>query len=282
MGFHTDLAVELHESLAKKTDGIEVNKTSHDGIKTTEITVKTESAAAALGKPVGKYITIETDSIMRRDGHEEECIFAVKNALYGLVGNVESALVCGIGNREITADRVGPDSASMILSTRHISPHFAKSFGLGRLSSVSAISPGVLGQTGIEVSEYLKGIAKNINPQIIIAIDALSAREISRLGVTVQLSNSGITPGSGVHNARNEISEKTIGIPVISIGVPTVIDCRTLVEDCKGSMDSDLNMIVTPREIDTMVEHASNIVAMGINLFLQPHISLEDMMMLVG
>ena len=174
----------------------------------------------------------------------------------------------------------------MVLATRHIDKSLSEEIGLGELRIVAGFGPGVLGRTGLEAAESVKGIVNSVSPSAVIVVDALAARRLSRLGTTVQLSDTGIIPGSGVGNARKEITERSVGIPVISVGIPTVVDVGTLVNDLTGSKSdipqANRNMIITPREIDIVIERASELIGMAINKALQPDISVDEMMMIVG
>ncbi len=188
--------------------------------------------------------------------------------------NKNCILVCGLGNRDITPDAIGPITASRVLATRHISGNIAKELHLESLRSVAAIVPDVLGKTGIEAFEIIKSVANNIKPSGIIVIDALCARDVKRLGTTVQISTAGISPGSGVQNSRQEISKKTLGIPVIALGVPTVTDASALLNSSKP-------FIVTSRDIDVLIDSASTLLSRAINLALQPDIEPEILTALV-
>ena len=196
------------------------------------------------------------------------------------------ALAAGLGNTEITPDALGPQSMKYILATRHITGEYARVAGLEKLRGVSVLAPGVLGQTGIEVCELLKSVVKSICPKVLIVIDALAAKELSRLGCTVQISNTGIIPGSGVGNRRQEISEKTIGIPVIAVGVPTVVDAVTLVYDLAGQEATvhpkGEGMIVTPKEIDLLIERAAKLTGMAVNCALQREYDFDTLAALVS
>ena len=201
-------------------------------------------------------------------------------------------LVVGIGNHNITPDALGPKAASKVLATRHIMGTVASSLGLERLRSVCVVSPGVLGQTGIEVGELVSGIVDNADIDCVIAIDSLSSRKLKRLGCTVQITDTGIAPGAGVGNHRNVINKSTMGVPVISVGVPTVVDAATLAADLMSPNDEEENeklrkkllpngMVVTPREIDLLVERASLLIGMSINIALHQDFSAEDLFSLV-
>ena len=194
-----------------------------------------------------------------------------------------NALICGIGNEKITPDALGPDCISHILATRHIGEELAKSIGFDNLRSVTAISPGVLGQTGIETGEVIKAVIDKTKPDFVIAVDALASRTIKRLGKTVQISDTGIVPGGGVGNARNELSKKTLGIPVVSVGVPTVVDANTLINDIAENdivYNGAKQMIVTPKEIDLLIARSSRLISHAINLALQEDIDEDTLLML--
>lgn len=285
MGFHTDLAIETIESEKSDIEGVRRNEYKEGVITVNEIEIESDSAAKRLGRECGRYFTLSADSMNDFAYNEEQLIGLFSECLSKLLNKSESVLVCGIGNRDITPDALGPLAADKIFATRHLSEQLALSAGLGKLTPVSVISPGVLGQTGLEVGETLKGIVENTKPSAVIVIDALAARNVSRLCTTVQLSDTGITPGSGVHNARAELSERTLGVKVISVGVPTVADAEIFIDRQSGEKSGNLNhepMIVTPREIDMIIQHAAVVAAMGINRTLQPHIPLDDMTLLVG
>ncbi len=191
-------------------------------------------------------------------------------------------MTVGLGNDEITADALGPMCASMIFATRHITEELKKDIGMPHLRSVCAVTPGVLGKTGIETSEIIKGLAQKVKPSAIIAVDALAAMKLSRLASTVQISTTGISPGSGVGNRRAEISEKTIGIPVISIGIPTVISAKNIADETDSKNDGDfLEMIVCPRESDIIVNRGAKLIALAINCALQNDITAEEMLTLM-
>ena len=172
---------------------------------------------------------------------------------------------------------------SHILATRHIGEELARSIGFDNLRSVTAISPGVLGQTGIATGEIIRAVIDKTNPDFVIAIDALASRKVSRLGRTIQIADTGIIPGSGVKNSRNELSKKTLGVPVVSIGVPTVVDANTLVNDIAENevqYHGASEMVVTPKEIDLLIERASRLISHSINCALQPDISEDELLML--
>lgn len=283
----TDLALEKREILGKKEpEGVESSEFTEGEVSFTKIKIINENGSEALGKPVGTYITAEIPQLTKNPINDEETIEAIAKQLRSLLPKNGAVLVAGLGNTDITPDAVGPKSVSMVLATRHIDKSLSEEIGLGELRSVAGFVPGVLGRTGLEAAESVKGIVNSFSPSAVIVVDALAARRLSRLGTTVQLSDTGIIPGSGVGNARKEITERSVGIPVISVGIPTVVDVGTLVNDLTGSK-SDIpqenrNMIITPREIDIVIERASELIGMAINKALQPDISVDEMMMLVG
>lgn len=283
----TDLALEKREILGKKEpEGVESSEFSEGGVSFTKIKIINKKGSKILGKPIGTYITAEIPQLMKNPINDEETIEAIANQLRNLIPKNGAVLVAGLGNTDITPDAVGPKSVSMVLATRHIDKSLSEKIGLGELRSVAGFIPGVLGRTGLEAAESVKGIAASIEPSAVIVVDALAARRLSRLGTTVQISDTGIIPGSGVGNARKEITERSVGVPVISVGVPTVVDVGTLVNDLTGSKSElskeNRNMIITPREIDIVIERASELIGMAINKALQPDISVDEMMMLVG
>lgn len=281
MNCRTDLALERHELLTGEPHGgIKVKSRSREDAKVTEIEIVDKEGEESIGKPIGKYVTIELTEF----SHESELLDgrfeAVKESLKDMLPkNTKSVLVAGLGNENITPDALGPICAQHIFATRHIENTTAKELGFSSLKSVSVISTGVLGQTGIETAEYIKGIAKLVNPDVVITVDALASRRLSRLGKTIQMSDTGISPGSGVGNKRARIDKETLGVPVIAIGVPTVVDGETVIYDlteddniAEKINEDAKNMMVTPREIDTVVERAAKLIAMSINCAVQPEI----------
>jgi len=281
MAIRTDLAIECREMFAEEISGVESLAHDSDGITVTHVKITTEEGAKQIGKPVGDYVTIEMDSMLIEN---EDIIDRVCNAvgdeLKKLISskNLNSVLIVGLGNRYITPDSIGPKAVSKVTVTRHITKEAQMGFDFA-VRAVSAIAPGVLGITGIETSEIVKGVVEHVKPSLIIAIDALAARNIKRLGTTVQLSDTGICPGSGVGNNRKELTEKTLGVPVIAMGVPMVVDVVTLALDvlgkkeCRADLNTILsdrskNMIVTPNDVDEISEKISTIIAEGINTAL--------------
>lgn len=288
MDFRTDLALEKREMLGKKEpEGVRSSTFKKGDVSFTKIKILNEEGSKALGKPVGTYITAEIPQLMKNPITDEDMIEAIAEQLRSLLPERGTVLVVGLGNTDITPDAVGPKSVSTVLATRHISRELSEEIGLGELRSVAGFVPGVLGRTGLEAAESVRGLVSAVEPSAIIAIDALAARKLSRLGTTVQISDIGIIPGSGVGNARKEITEDSVGVPVISVGIPTVVDVCTLVNDLtdsKGKIAENRgqDMIITPREIDIVIERASELIGMSINKALQPDISVDEMLMLVG
>lgn len=288
MDFRTDLALEKREVLGKKEpEGVRSSTFKKGEVTFTKIRILDEEGSRALGKPVGTYITAEIPQLMKNPVTDEDMIEAIAEQLRSLLPEKGTVLVVGLGNTDITPDAVGPKSVSTVLATRHISRKLSEEIGLGELRSVAGFVPGVLGRTGLEAAESVRGLVSAVEPSAIIAIDALAARKLSRLGTTVQISDIGIIPGSGVGNARKEITEASVGVPVISVGIPTVVDVCTLVNDLtdsKGKIAENRgrDMIITPREIDIVIERASELIGMSVNKALQPDISVEEMLMLVG
>ncbi len=277
MAIRTDLAIECREMFASEIAGVESLAHDSDGITVTHVKITTEEGAEKIGKPIGNYVTIEIDAkILENEDVIDRVSNAVNSELKKIISSrkMDSILIVGLGNRYITPDSIGPKVVGKITVTRHITKEAQMGFDFD-VCAVSAISPGVLGITGIETSEIVKGVVEHVKPSLIIAVDALAARSIKRLGTTVQISDTGICPGSGVGNNRKELTEKTLGVPVIAMGVPMVVDVRTLVLDVLQKSENDplprdvlfdKNMIVTPNDVDSISEKISTIIADGINM----------------
>ena len=199
-----------------------------------------------------------------------------------------AVLVAGLGNPDITPDALGPRTARGVFATRHIDKALAQSLGFSELREVCAVCFGVLGQTGMETAEALRGMVGTVHPCAVITVDALASRSLSRLGKTVQLTDTGITPGSGIGNSRARIDRETLGVPVIAVGVPTVVDAATLIHDfTDGQTPHEAyakeagTMMVTPREVDTLVRRASRFLSLAINCALQPALEPELLLNIV-
>lgn len=286
MNFRTDLAIERCEFLGEKNiEGIEIERFEAKGATVSRIDVVNEKGARIVEKPVGRYVTVEVTPFAKHAQFIDDSFEVLCEEMKRMIPEKGSVLVAGLGNIRITPDALGPKCASMIFATRHITGELLKSTGLDGLRSVSAFSTGVMGETGAEAGELIEGAVKMLKPDIVITVDALAARSVSRLGNTVQMCNTGIVPGSGVGNSRKEISERTLGIPVIAIGVPTVVDAATLVSDYSGvsEVDDDAKtMMVTPREVDLMIERAAKLTSLAVNCALQKDIKPEDMLILTA
>lgn len=275
MEFRTDLAIELNSRLEREIKGVKNEEKRFGDITLSKTEILSLEGEEKLGKPMGKYITVQFPELLKTVDFEPLKI-ALKESLLCLLNQRDNILVVGLGNREITADSIGPFTASKLLATRHISGKFAENIGLSGLKSVAVISPDVLGKTGIESYEIVESVAKKIKPSAIIAIDALAAGSVNRLFRTVQLSNTGISPGSGVKNSRKELSEETLSVPVIGIGVPTVVDAGSLAFELTNKEPSDgTDMIVTPKDCDILCHKISEILSSVLNEFLQPEIDSE-------
>lgn len=281
MDFRTDLALERQEILNEnENDGISVSHWRREKAYVTEIEILNEAGERAVGKPAGKYITID----MPEFSHESELLDGRLTAISKVIRDLlppsnGSVLVAGLGNENITPDALGPLCAEKIFATRHIKEEIENDLDVKNIRSVAAVSTGVLGQTGIETAEYIKSVAEIVKPVAIITVDALAARRLSRLGKTVQVSNTGIIPGSGVGNARARIDESTMSVPVVSVGVPTVVDGATLINDLIDKRGSTFNIpenlretMVTPGDIDAVIQRAANLIALSVNCALQPGI----------
>ena len=269
----TDIALESFEESGKTAlPGVQVR---HGG-GITYVRVLNEYGSHLLGKPVGEYITVEVPSFVNDtdifDGRLKRIASILKELLPAECDNI---LAVGLGNMDITADALGPKTGNYIFATRHLTSKLKKDMGFEGLKTVSCVCTGVLGETGIESAEIIKGIASVVKPSCVIAVDALAATSARRLGTTVQLSTAGIVPGSGVGNHRFEISRKTLGVPVISIGIPTVISASVI-----SGKQGD-SMFVTPREIDRLTEQGAKLIGMSINLCLQSSIDERDLYALV-
>ncbi|MBQ6819532.1 MAG: GPR endopeptidase [Clostridia bacterium] len=288
MEIRTDLALERREMAADNCQGVTSETLSVGTARITRIMVTDSVGAQCVGKPVGSYVTIEVPPFSDESASDDERRSAITVELTRILPKEGPILIAGLGNADITPDALGPKTVESILATRHIGEELSHSLGLGALRSVSVISPGVLGKTGIETVEIIKGVVREVSPAAVIVIDALASRRLSRLGCTVQISDTGISPGSGVGNARKEISQSTLGVPVIAMGVPTVVDATTLAKDLlhgeeqqEDITQNGQGMMVTPKEIDTVIDHAADLVALSINCALHPHLSPEVLMALV-
>lgn len=291
MRYNTDLAVETREkSNCGEKEGVAYKKEKKNDAVVTSIDVLNKKGEKAIGKPIGRYVTVEIKPFSTDAELFDGRLDAVAEEIVKMLPKEGTVLVAGLGNDKITPDALGPRVIDFIMATRHISGEIASQTGLGDLRSVAAIAPGVLGETGMETGEIISAVARSIGAKCVIAIDALASLSIKRLGRTVQISNTGIIPGSGIGNHRFAINEKNLGIPVIAVGIPTVVDALTLVEEYTGekikakyvSGRNGEKMIVTPKEIDTVIEKNAKMIALAINIALQPTLDAEDIFSLVG
>lgn len=289
MDFRTDLAVEKSEALGQPLpEGVSCAEERVNGLRITRIEVRSAAGAKALGKPQGRYVTVEVPPFKRSADIPDETVGTLARELRRLLPPEGTVLVAGLGNADITPDALGPKFSALVLATRHIGPELAAAAGLGALRPVVNLVPGVLGRTGMETGELLRGAVERVQPCAVVTVDALAARRLSRLGCTVQMTDTGVTPGSGVGNARAELSPDSLGVPVIAVGVPTVVDAATLVHDFTAEPpDSPLvregaDMMITPREIDLVIDRAARMLALAVNKALQPHLSTQEILLLVS
>ena len=307
----TDLALESQERLKKDQGnmrGIRVQEEKREnGVTVSTVVIETENAAKAMGRPKGTYITIEAPEIIEEDaGYHRDISMELAKILRKLLplekpvedlnkGLEVSVLVVGLGNREVTPDALGPRVVDNLFITRHIMNEFGKyAFQSEDVSKISGIVPGAMAQTGMECVEILRGIVEETKPDFLITVDALAARSIKRLGRTIQLTDTGITPGSGIGNHRNAINKKSVGVQVISLGVPTVVDAATIVADAMSELVAALSLsdlqklderqrqelaqellspqlnglFVTPKNIDDSIKQLSYLISEGLNIAL--------------
>ena len=288
MAFRTDLAVEAIENhkTAAALPHVRQSDRTLEGFDVHEVRILSEDAAREIGKPQGRYLTLELDALIRReeDAFPRACK-ALSTMLRELLPhpNDGPVLIAGLGNRMITPDAIGPQTADHVIATRHLVAQSPEVFADWR--PVSALAPGVLGQTGVETGEVICGVLDRVRPAAVIAVDALAAGRLSRLLRTVQLADTGITPGAGVGNARAALNEQTLGVPVIAVGVPTVVDGATLAHEissqlgqpaCEALDDLSQPVMITTRDIDREVADISRMIGYAVNMALHPHISVAD------
>lgn len=273
----TDLALESKERLESAKDELrgvlfEEFYDEKRNVLITKVRVKTENGAKAIGKPMGTYLTLEAPDLVTPDaGIHREVAEVLSEQLKGLLKEgTESVLVVGLGNREVTPDALGPEVLGNLYITRHLLQEYGSyAFPDQKVAAISGIVPGVMAQTGMETVEIIRGIIKETKPQLVIAIDALAARSVKRLGRTIQLADTGIHPGSGVGNHRKGLNEESLGVPVIAIGVPTVVDAATIVYDACRDVEKLPNgiagMFVTPKNIDATIKNLSFTISEALN-----------------
>ncbi len=289
MRYRSDLAIEnTCVEGEERLKGVTKLCRSTDKTVTTEIIIEHEDAARLVGQPCGRYITVELSEFSNDAELFDERFEEITSALRSLLPDGEgTVLAVGLGNESITPDALGPLCIDSVFSTRHLTEELLKQAGLEKLQSVCALATGVLGQTGMETGEIIKSVASFLKPKAVIAVDALACASLDRLGRTVQLTDTGITPGSGVGNSRTGLTSETLGVPVIAVGVPTVVDAVTIAREVSGSEpDRDeaneiSAMMVTPRDIDLLIHRAARLLALSINSALQPSVDPELLLSLV-
>ena len=277
MEIRTDLAKEAVQSSGiTDINGITEQNRRYKDVDINEVDIKTDEASNRVNKPKGRYITVSVTSFLAPNERETDETEAIAEVLTELIPNGK-ILVAGLGNTDITPDAIGPIAVSNIFATRHISLAGVEIEGLENVREITAVATGVLGKTGLESAETVKCLCEYVKPDCVIVIDALACSEISRLGTTVQITDSGIAPGSGVKNARKELSKNSLGVPVIAIGVPTVIDASVFAKD-----ENARNMMVTPRDIDSVVTRTARVISLALNKALIPNLSFEEIECLIG
>lgn len=313
----TDLAVEARELYKEKTQqeipGVEVETKEDVNYTVTRVKVLDKNGESKMGKPIGSYITIESPALKKADQElkdEMSQVLAKELRALGKMNKSTKTLIVGLGNWNVTPDALGPKVVERALVTRHYFKAYDKSED-ETMAEVSAIAPGVMGLTGIETSEIIKGIVEKTSPDLVIAVDALASRKMNRVSTTIQISDTGINPGSGVGNKRKALNKEYLGVPVIAVGIPMVVDAATMVNDTinlivgamkdqatvgsefysmlegmeaqdKHNLIKDVltpympNVMVTPKEIDDLINDLSLVVANGLNISLHPGIDLKD------
>ena len=303
----TDLAREASAAMGT-LDGVETISREDEGVEVYQVQVNTPAAARALGKAMGRYVTLDaTDEAFSDMDRREHLAKALAQEIKKLLpGDFGTALVVGLGNARATPDALGPKALEMVMVTRHLIEYMPEAVD-ERLRPVAAYAPGVLGVTGLETAEVVRGVVKRIKPGVVICIDALAARSAARVGNTLQLSDTGIQPGSGLGNMRSALNAKTLGCPVLALGVPTVVYASTIAQDAFQQMLDALkeegggefgaftravsrddllallrqaagagDMVVTPKNIDELVAQAASVLALGLNLALHKNLSVEE------
>ena len=275
----TDLALEARESIDEKDNslhGVTVEEAYDESsdVHITKVMIETKNGAKALGKPMGTYITLEAPNMTEpeEDYHQEisDILARELKSILPDPDKEQSILVVGLGNREVTADSLGPNVVDNLFVNRHIVLEYGKvAYNCSKMHLVSSLIPGVMAKTGMESAEIIKGVIGETGPDVVIAIDALAARSTKRLNRTIQITNTGIHPGSGVGNHRNAITQESLHIPVLALGVPTVVDAATIVGDAMGERPATLkelnNMYVTTKDVDLQIKQISHIICDGIN-----------------
>lgn len=300
-GFRTDLAMECIDRESGKLEGVRMCTHHFEDITHTRIRIQSERAADVLGRGVGEYITVECANLPHCDAKKRELIARmVALGMRGMLPRDGEILVVGLGNRNVTADALGTRVVERMLVTRHLRQAMAGELR-GKLRGVSAIAPGVLGLTGIETAELCRGLVQHVRPAAVVAIDALAAFESGRICTTIQITSTGIQPGSGVGNHRLGLTQDTLGVPVIAVGVPMVVYASTIARDAMSHLIESYgvfepgheqtaeqllsrvaegvlgDMVVTPREIDDLVLNVADLLSDGLNRALQPAVDVKTL-----
>lgn len=319
MNIRTDLALESAElyretGAVHEIPGVSFAEEKNGEVRITRVKILDENGEKAVGKPKGNYITIEIPSLL--ESESEIYLKAAKclaNELSHLIKNPKLCLVAGLGNSEITPDSLGPKVIPRLVVTRHLFTHMPEE--VSHLSPVCALAPGVLGVTGIETGEIIKGVCDRVCPDLVIVVDALASRKTERVSTTIQIADTGISPGSGVGNKRKAVNFETVGVPVIAVGVPMVVDAATiandtidlvidtLIKEAEGDFykmlqnldreekhslirsalpESMGGMMVTPKDIDALSDKIARVVSMGLNFALHPQITEEEITAFAG
>ncbi|MCM1027665.1 MAG: GPR endopeptidase [Roseburia sp.] len=293
----TDLALEAREGIGDANGelrGVNVEEyyREKEDVRVTKVTIDTKNAAKAMGKPMGIYVTMEAPAMAEADeDYHREISRCLAEELLKLMPQEQeqNVMVVGLGNREVTADALGPQTVDNLFITRHIVKEYGTAaYNCSKMSLLSALEPGVMARTGMETAEIVKGVVGETRPDVLIVVDALAARSTKRLNRTIQITNTGIQPGSGVGNHRNALTRQSLGIPVIAIGIPTVVDSATIVMDAMEKLleeeDSDAarffnrqtppfpelnNMYMTGKDIDAVIKRISFTVSEGINMAME-------------
>lgn len=292
----TDLAMEAHGETGQSVERLP------SGIERTVVVIEDEKHAKALGRPEGRYVTLSCPQAMSIElGTRKALSEEIGSTIAGMLPEgAKNVLVTGLGNRSVTPDALGPRVVERVLVTRHMAGCLPEDVG-ERMSNVCAAAPGVLGVTGIETAEVLRGMVEHVHPDAVIAIDALAARSSSRICSTIQVADTGITPGSGVGNHQKALTLQTLGVPVIAVGVPMVVYAWAIASDALSALgeteadEQELSacvervvsrqlgdLIVTPREVDALVERMAGIVAEGINMALHPGLTAQEIAQLMA
>ena len=283
--FRSDLTLETAEQLgiagknARRQDGVRVMESLLEGYNVTAITVTGEEGSRALQRPIGRYVTVDLQPYFQRQDHffprGVRCLSRELRHLLPRLHDGDTVLVAGLGNRHLSCDAVGPVAVENLLVTRHMisaAPHQFR-----RFTSVAAVATGVVGQTGVETLELIAGTVSRISPAAVVVIDALCASSRHRLCATVQLSDTGLTPGSGVGNHRQAIDSAALGVPVIAIGIPTVIAGDSLARELTGQQAEEASdLFLTPRDVSSRVNELGRLIGYGITAALQPGLTVED------